>query len=374
MKKTSTVKKGTLTKTSNLVNLALREKISRRLDSEKKRIVAEAFADIMDDDDADDGDDFDDDDEESAGLEDEDYPLDEARQLTVPEKHQLKVAYQTLKYNDAMAKVMGGMSKDEARAIIKKLTGKTPKETKESVDNSIQIDDPKKGVILPYVQFMKMIGRKVEDRYPANKMKVHIFKNSAGGKWKYAGSNDEGKILYDTTWNLTPLQVSKLGLQESVIAEAKTTLEKVPNTGKAALYAVKNERGVIIGFLEKYPDTPGEENPWKAFGKVVRNGKTILDHYKFKAFYDEDGGQKAAIAQVVRWDKGLKEDRASGLPPVVNDYLGYLQKVRDSKDIHTKIKNRKAAIRTLESMTAKAADLAVAEAEKLGLSKYAVGM
>jgi|GEM_PF-3679072 len=44
--------------------------------------------------------------------------------LTVAERHQLKVAKRTLKMNDVMARVLGGMTKDEARAIIKKLEGK----------------------------------------------------------------------------------------------------------------------------------------------------------------------------------------------------------------------------------------------------------
>lgn len=50
------------------------------------------------------------------------------RTLTVPEKHQLRIAYKTMKMTDAGALVMGGMTKDEARAVIKKLTGRTAKE------------------------------------------------------------------------------------------------------------------------------------------------------------------------------------------------------------------------------------------------------
>lgn len=44
--------------------------------------------------------------------------------LTVPEKHQLKIAKDTLKMNPAMANVMGGMSHKEAKEIIKKLSKK----------------------------------------------------------------------------------------------------------------------------------------------------------------------------------------------------------------------------------------------------------
>ena len=44
--------------------------------------------------------------------------------LSVPEKHQLRIARQTLKYSDAGALIMGGMTKAEARDIIYRLTGK----------------------------------------------------------------------------------------------------------------------------------------------------------------------------------------------------------------------------------------------------------
>lgn len=52
----------------------------------------------------------------------------QAKQLSVPEKHQLKIARQTLRYSDVGAKIMGGPTKEEARAIILKLTGKPAKE------------------------------------------------------------------------------------------------------------------------------------------------------------------------------------------------------------------------------------------------------
>jgi len=50
------------------------------------------------------------------------------RYLTVPEQHQLKIARKTLTYSDVGARIMGGPTKAEARAIIKKLTGRIPKE------------------------------------------------------------------------------------------------------------------------------------------------------------------------------------------------------------------------------------------------------
>ena len=50
------------------------------------------------------------------------------RELSVFEKHQLKIAKSTLRMPDAMVGVMGGPTKAEARKIILKLTGKKAKE------------------------------------------------------------------------------------------------------------------------------------------------------------------------------------------------------------------------------------------------------
>lgn len=40
------------------------------------------------------------------------------------DKHQLKIARATLKMSDAGARIMGGMTKAEAREVIRRLTGK----------------------------------------------------------------------------------------------------------------------------------------------------------------------------------------------------------------------------------------------------------
>ena len=50
------------------------------------------------------------------------------KNLTVPEQHQLKIAKDTLKMSDVGARIMGGPTKEQAREIIKKLTGKVAKE------------------------------------------------------------------------------------------------------------------------------------------------------------------------------------------------------------------------------------------------------
>lgn len=41
--------------------------------------------------------------------------------LSVPEQHQLKIAKDTLKMSDIGARIMGGMTKEEARALIQRL-------------------------------------------------------------------------------------------------------------------------------------------------------------------------------------------------------------------------------------------------------------
>jgi hypothetical protein len=48
----------------------------------------------------------------------------DARELSVPQKHQLRIAKQTLNMPDAAVGIAGGPSKQEAREIIKRLTGK----------------------------------------------------------------------------------------------------------------------------------------------------------------------------------------------------------------------------------------------------------
>jgi len=50
------------------------------------------------------------------------------KELSVFDKHQLAIARKTLTYSYEGAKVMGGPSKEEAREIIKRLTGKEPNE------------------------------------------------------------------------------------------------------------------------------------------------------------------------------------------------------------------------------------------------------
>lgn len=49
------------------------------------------------------------------------------KKLSVFEKHQLKIARDTLKMSNSMVGVMGGMTKEKACQIIKELEGKNGK-------------------------------------------------------------------------------------------------------------------------------------------------------------------------------------------------------------------------------------------------------
>ena len=51
-----------------------------------------------------------------------------SRELSVFDKHQLNIARKTLRMSNVVAKIMGGMTKEEAREIIKRLTGRAAKE------------------------------------------------------------------------------------------------------------------------------------------------------------------------------------------------------------------------------------------------------
>jgi hypothetical protein len=47
--------------------------------------------------------------------------LSKVMKLSIPEQHQKKIAIQTLRMSDAGASIMGGMSKDEARAFLARI-------------------------------------------------------------------------------------------------------------------------------------------------------------------------------------------------------------------------------------------------------------
>lgn len=72
----------------------------------------------------------------------DDAPKPKDEELSVPDRHQLAIAKKTLQMSDAGARIMGGMTKEEARAIIKKLTGKDAKEEPEDECMESDAEEP----------------------------------------------------------------------------------------------------------------------------------------------------------------------------------------------------------------------------------------
>jgi hypothetical protein len=97
--------------------------------------------------------------------------------LSVPEKHQKKIALQTLKYSDAGAKIMGGMTKDEAKKFLKSI-GYTDRQIKKLEESSLNetkweyIDNRGKKQTGDFVKFLDHGGTDV----------TYFFKNSKTGK------------------------------------------------------------------------------------------------------------------------------------------------------------------------------------------------
>ena len=55
-------------------------------------------------------------------------PTRRKRELSVFDKHQLRIAKDTLRMSDVGARIMGGMTKEEARDVIRRFTGREPVE------------------------------------------------------------------------------------------------------------------------------------------------------------------------------------------------------------------------------------------------------
>ena len=86
------------------------------------------------------------------------------RQLSVFDKHQLAIARKTLTYSGAGAKIMGGPTKAEAREIIKRLTGRTPKENPVKKQKNMLLDIlPAFAIGTVLVSILAYIGRRATE-------------------------------------------------------------------------------------------------------------------------------------------------------------------------------------------------------------------
>jgi hypothetical protein len=78
----------------------------------------------------------------------------------------------------------------------------------------------------------------------------------------------------------------------------KLELTPVSRSAGFTVYLVK-ENGVVLGFLRKGRDTATDELPWQAFGASFRPGGPVVGRL-LGSFFDEEGGQKAAVARLRR--------------------------------------------------------------------------
>lgn len=120
--------------------------------------------------------------------------------LTPAEKHQLKIALKTLKMPDAMAGVMGGMTKEEARDIIEELTGQRPAEALSGV-HRLRLakraqGNKRAGLIYPTSEALKgAIKAEVRRQYLSQRLSRSRAKES--GRYTYirfkGGRSDNAK-------------------------------------------------------------------------------------------------------------------------------------------------------------------------------------
>lgn len=162
------------------------------------------------------------------------------RQLTVPEKHQLAIAYKTMKMPDAMVGVMGGMNKEQAKQIIKQLTGKEYKErANEEVGdkeyNAVSKEAKAKGLI--YLGF---------GRYGTKK----------GGRDSVTHTSVNGKLVpFEKDGSIPKSALSK---KESIGVDAELKKEKnAENTVNALLD--KGWHGIAIINRLKYDGLEDEQ-------------------------------------------------------------------------------------------------------------------
>ena len=115
--------------------------------------------------------------------------------LSVPEKHQKKIAISTLKMSDAGTKIMGGMTKDEARTFLKKIGYSESKIKK--LEESMSGDIWKSKMNNKFVVYGTKgnISNEVIGRYKTETEAINVAKKTKNGKVVNDISN---KTIYES--------------------------------------------------------------------------------------------------------------------------------------------------------------------------------
>ena len=194
------------------------------------------------------------------------------RTLTVPEKHQLRIAYSTLKMSDVGARIMGGMTKDEARDVIRRLTGQNYAINPATVDSKEQKPTPKiqedgktiipgiRGDLRDQIIDAVKAAAQLSDNLQAARNEVARLTNEYGDKAKY---------LMPLLSNFKQQEVWVDGIHAFLQQQEARTTAPVKHYNKvvAALAKMKADLKDLIDDLIVQNTTPG---------RTLDPGKPIL--------------------------------------------------------------------------------------------------
>jgi hypothetical protein len=150
------------------------------------------------------------------------------RTLSVFDKHQLAIARKTLTMHDAALGVMGGPSKAEAREIIKRLTGKAPKENpKRKRKRNLEVGLPSNQFVNAKV---RMKGGKIQVMADESVLGKAGFKAGAGlsGVSISGGAKLNPKRtmkVYELYWSPTGQKIATVEASTSKTAKSKAPKE-----------------------------------------------------------------------------------------------------------------------------------------------------
>jgi DNA-directed RNA polymerase subunit M/transcription elongation factor TFIIS len=252
-----------------------------------------------------------------AGIMTSSSLLKESRELSVPEKHQLRIAYDTLKMNDVMARVMGGMTKDEARAVIKRLTGRTVKESAVETKASLSKTETINADVI-HIFLADTFPKEMNKNWGTANLK--IVKEPDGWSlvnyWTrilYRGAG--GKVYFNTKKYST----TTTGIQREIQRVAKELgVKLIPVEDDSLDESIKNDTTPESSPVETTPENPPVEEPQTTEepgqNVVVTNAsllkKSGLEEHVMEVLTE------AGVAHLVEWDEGklslIKKEMGSG--------------------------------------------------------------
>ena len=198
--------------------------------------------------------------------------------LSVPEKHQKKIALKTLKMSDPMAKVMGGMTKDEAKKFLKSI-GYNDKQIKKLEESKLDESDLRQLIRAMVEQEMDKIDvGDEEDKFDVDEKcdkrneeeeleEVSTTGDVAGYQTPYAFA---GKHKEKQKQNAEQLGYKLVGEPEDRDWKDLEDARKEPLVWRKKFAEMKKRSGL-------------SENKWE--NKIIEKLKTV-DNPNLKSFYE----------------------------------------------------------------------------------------